>query len=450
MIDVDWFLSLLDKNDMAYICQKFKLTVTGFQRNLSSAPIKLLGNTIKTALNNGFQKKRGKKKDYLPFEEMFLNIAKDLIEKRPNISEFTFLEFAVHVEFEQDLRNFEIISIAYKLFPKEFEKHYDTIVKNTNKGHYIFNGLSQELSRTPLEKICKIVDVKSLHEKNIETLKEFGNIFLQSSEKVFVEIRDLIADEESAFRFLAKTKKNMHVYIMTAFLLKEERYNEEIYKDLIQTTVLNIQAHKLEQLNKTAEEKEAELKNIESKLLKLTKEKEAELKNVESRLLKLTEEKTRLEKENSSLVTSLNRQIENENHLLGNIKELTKKVDKLESVLNKNEPLQMVFYRIITENNFIIVTKDVDYFVGTPFESVTILPTKFKKNIRSSSQYKEQTVFVTRSSFISATEWYGFKQFLEKHHLSYEELGQYDITFYIQEIIQYLSRKEVLIYADEL
>lgn len=433
MFDIDWFLSILDKPDMAYICQKFKLTVTGFQRNLNNAPTKSLGNTIKTAINNGFQRKKGNKKDHLPFEEMFADIVKDLMVKHPYFSELSFMEFAIRAELEQDLRKYEIVSIAYLLFPKEFEEHYDTIVINTNEGRYIFYGLSEELSKTAIEKINTIVGANNLYERNIKLLKEFGND-LQATKGVFAGIRDLMENEESAFRVLAKAEKDIHVFILVAFLLKEKRYNIETYKDLVQSTVLDIQAYELEQLNLTLEEKEVEMKNIESKIQKLV------------------DEKNSLEKENSGLKTRLKTHIDNELVLTGKVEEITNKMTTIENVLHKNEPLQMVYYRIITENNFIVVTKDVDHFIGTPFESVTTLPSEFRKEIKTNTfhPYKEQTVFVTRSSFSNGTEWYQFKQFLEKHHLRYEELGQYEITCYIQEIIQHLSRKEVLIYADEI
>jgi hypothetical protein len=433
VFDIDWFLSILDKPDMAYICQKFKLTVTGFQRNLNNAPTKSLGNTIKTAINNGFQKKKGNKNDHLPFEEMFADIVKDLMVKHPYISELSFMEFAVRAELEQDLRKYEIVSIAYLLFPKEFEEHYDTIVINTNEGRYIFYGLSEELSKTALEKINTIVGANNLYERNIKLLKEFGND-LQSTKGVFAEIGDLMENEESTLRVLAKAEKDMHVYILVAFLLTNERYKDENYKDLIQTAAYNVQSHKLERLNLTIEEKESELKNIEIKLQLLV------------------DENNRLEKDNTGLLARINTQLETERVLEETVESQKDKLAALENVLHKNEPLQMVFLRIITENNFIIVTKDVTHFVGTPFESVTILPSQFKKEIKTKTRhlYSEQTVFVTRSSFSTGAEWHQFNLFLEKHQLRYEELGQYEITCYIQEIIQHLSRKEVLVYADEI
>lgn len=419
---------------MAYICQKFKLTVTGFQRNLSKAPINTLGSTIKTAINNGYLKKKGNKKNYLPFEELLAKIAEDLTEKYSYISELTFIEFAVRTEFEFNLRDFEIISIAYKLFPSEFEKHYEAAVANTKEGRYIFYGISEELSKTPLEKINNILGVNNLQERNIKILKEFGDDLLKSSENVFNGMLDLLDDEESAFRAFAKSENDIHLFILVIFLLRNERYKEEVYKDLFQTAIQNIQSLELERLTKNAEEKEEEAKQIENKFNKL--------------LL----EKNNYEEQNSDLIYRLDRYIHKEKNLLLKIDELTTSITKLENVLQKNEPLQLFYYRVITEYDFIIVTKDVEYFNSTPFESVAISPSDFMSEIKKSSSNpnKDQIVFVTRSSFLNGTEWYKFRQFLEKHHISYEELGQYEITFYIQEIIQHLSRKEVLIYADEI
>jgi len=434
VIDVDWFLSILDKTDMAYICQKYKLNVTGFQRNLSKAPIKTLGSTIKTAINNGYQKKKGNKKNHLPFEEMFADIVNDLKEKYPYISEIGFLEYASRAELEPDLREYEIVSIAYKIFPNDFEEHYETAVTNTKQGRYIFYGISEELSKTAKEKINNIVGVNNLHERNIKILKEFSNDCLRSSKDIFNGMLDLVDDEEMAFRAFAKSESDIYLFILVAFLIKNERYKDETYKDLVQTAVLDIQ-------------------NLEQERLTLNiEEMEEETKKTEKELQELIHEKNRLEEKNSDLIYRLNRHIDKEKTLTLKIGELTTKMTTLENVLQKNEPLQMFFYRVITENNFIIVTKDVEHFNGTPFESVTILPSQFRNEIKTSAYnpYKDQIVYVTRSSFMNGTEWYQFKRFLEKHHVSFEELGQYEITFYIQEIIQHLSRKEVLIYADEI
>lgn len=434
VFDLDWLLSLLDKNDMAYICQKFKLTVTGFQRNLNNAPMNSLGTTIKTAISNGFQKKKRNKNNYLPIEQMVEGIVKDVIIKHPYISKLNFVEFAEHVEFEQDLRKYEIVFITYKLFPEDFIKNYESIVKNSKEGRYIFYGLSEELSKTPLEKIKKVIGTENLHELNVDVIKAFRENCLQLSVDFFSKVEGLVDNEESTFCLLAKAKEDMHIYILVAFLLKEKRYSNEKYKELLQITVLNIKNHNLKQLNLTVLEKEAEVKEIKG------------------RIEKLIDYNSKIEKANKSLVTELNTHKENKSVLTRNVEELTNKNKTLDNILKRNEPLQLVYYRIISENNFIIVTKDVEYFIGTPFESVTLLPSEFKKEIKLNSNhpFKECTIFVTRTSFSSGSEWYQFKLFLERNSLFYEELGQYDISSYIQEIIQYLSRKEILIYADEI
>jgi hypothetical protein len=435
VFDVDWYLSILDKSDMANICQKFKLNVTGFQRNLNNAPIKTLGNAIKTALNNGFQKKRGNKNDHLPFEDMLADVAKEIKTKYPKISEMMFEEFAIYAELEIDLSIYQIVSILYHQFPEEYKLHYESIVANTKENLYIFHGLSEELSKTPIEKIYKILGANNIDERNIKLLKQFEeDCFQLPNKEIYHRIKELMLNEEAALRVLVISDKDIHVFVSVAFLLENERYKNESYQALIQSAVLAIHKLELERLNQKLEYNEEELTKVECKLQALIEEKE------------------KLEKENSGLMNQLTTLVEKETDSSIAIELLSNQKTILESVLHKNEPLQMVFLRIITENNFTIVTNDVEHFVGTPFESVTILPSQFKKELKTKSHhsYKEQTVFITRSSFSTGTNWYQFKQILEKHELHFEELGQYEITCYIQEIIQYLSRKEVLVYADEI
>ncbi len=429
MFDIDWFLSILKKEDMEYICRKFKLSVTGFQRNLTRAPISTLGNTIKTALSNGFRKKKGNKNNYLPLDEFMNTIACELIKKYPFIPDFEFLEFAEQAELELVMREYEIVAVSYKYFEIEFKKYYTEVVNNTKNNRYIYHGITKELSKSVLEKINDVIRTSSLKKEYENILKDFYNNIVSIS-----DIGEDPGSEEDALRALLLSNKEAQLNVMVAHLIKNNRYKDEAYKELVEITVFKIKEYYYNCAQSDLKEILEEKKEINGIL------EDKKIENIEFKKLV------------SELNEKLSISFKNEKDHLIKITELEGKIENLTSVLKRNEPLQLFFYRVITENNFILVTKDLNQFIDTPFESVTILPSDFKKNIKSNlkSSQIEDTVFVSRSSFTSGSEWYKFKSFLENNLVNYEELGQYEVTFYIEEIIKYFNRKEVLIYADEI
>ncbi|MEI4802942.1 hypothetical protein WAZ07_16815 [Bacillus sp. FJAT-51639] len=436
MFEQEVFLSILDKTEMAYICKKFKLNVTGFQRDMTNAPIKALVNAIKTALTNGMKKKRRNQKgDHLPYEDMLHQMAEETLNKHRYISELGFEEFIVRMEVCSDVKICEIFAIVYYQYFEEYQKNFIQMVENVRNNKYVFSGLSNQLDSTPLEKIYKVIRNQIVEDDTYTFLKNFENEILESNYKEeYLKINKSTLDEEATFRLLASSSKNMYLCILLSFLLKEERYKSEQYVPLIEVIVSKIYTKRLEENVK-------ELKTLETEQIEFKKMNEI------------------LEKENENfieLLANLNVEYSSQKEELQNIHKYLKEIEdensRLKKILEKNEPLQMFFLRLISENDFMIVTKDVEQFMNTPFEGVTISPSQFRKQLkRNDKNYlQNQIIFITRVSFSTGGDWYRFKQLLDEHQLRYEEIGQYDICSYIKEIIECLNRKEIFVYADEI
>lgn len=433
MFEQEVFLSILDKSDMAYICKKFKLNVTGFQKDMTNAPIKLLGNALKTALNNGMKKKRRNQKgDHLSYEDMLNQIAEEVLDKNSYISELSFEEFIVRMEVCTDIKNYEIFALVQYQYPDAYQENFTKMVGNVKDDRYVFAGLSPELDNTPLEKIYKLINNQSdIH----SLLKNFEKDILESDYKEeYMRIYDLALDEEKTFRLLASSSKNVYLYILVSFLLKEERYKDEKYSPFVEIIISKIHMKRL------AEEVK-ELKKIEREQI--------EVKNKNNIIEQEQEKLTRVLENLNDEYRYQKEELENVRKYL---KEVTDENDRLKKILEKNEPLQMFFLRLISENDFTIVTKDVENFMNTPFEGITTSPSGFLKQLKKGDikYFQKQTIFVTRVSFSTGREWYQFRQLLDEHQLRYEEIGQYDICSYIKEIIEHLNRKEIFVYADEV
>ncbi|RKJ66278.1 hypothetical protein D7X33_25150, partial [Butyricicoccus sp. 1XD8-22] len=72
MNEFDWFLSILEKQDMATIASRFSVQIQGFDKNIQNAPVIRLRNAIKEYLNNGLLRK---KKRALNYQQMLNTIA---------------------------------------------------------------------------------------------------------------------------------------------------------------------------------------------------------------------------------------------------------------------------------------------------------------------------------------------------------------------------------------
>ncbi|WP_393959905.1 hypothetical protein [Priestia megaterium] len=432
MLDQEWFIEVLTRQDLATLCNEFKVRVQGFQRSLSNAPINLLKAAMKDALNNGIKRK---KNNALVFEEMLKKIVKEVREKCPYLDKLKFEEFIVRVEVDSNISNYEAIAITILDYPYEYQNHKENILQNFRNKVYIFNGLSEELSRPIIEKIKFLIEEVSFESQYYTLLKKFERDNLNNQQNnLYKEIYGKFKTEEQTFKLLTEIDKPNQYVVITAFLLHDNNYKEDKYKSLLEFCIKKIQEYYLERY--------------------------------EHKIVEVEGEKLRYEEKNISLnrqIETLNNQYEEKKEYIVNVeenlsvavnagKELQQKHDQLEEIIRQNEPLQMFFLRLVTENQFLIITKDYEQFIHTPFEGVTISPSDFKKQLRNNRnhKFKEQIIFVTRVSFRTGRDWFNFKQTLNDNELTFEEIGHYEIFYYIKEIVEYLNRKEILVYADEI
>lgn len=432
MLDQEWFIEVLTRQELAILCNDFKVRVQGFQRSLSNAPINLLKAAMREALNNGIKRK---KNNALVFEEMLKKIVKEVREKCPYLDRLKFEEFIVRVEVDSNISNYEAIAVTILDYPQEYENHKENILRNFRNKVYIYNGLSPELSRPTIEKIKFLIEEVSFESQYYTLLKKFENDNLNIEQNnLYKEIHGKVNTEEETFKLLTEIDKPNQYVVISIFLLHGNNYKEDRYKFLLEFCIKKIQEYYLERSEHKIVEMKGEKLDYEGKNISLNRQ-------IETLNIQCEEEKEYIAsvEENLSVAVKTN-------------KELQQKHNQLEEIIKQNEPLQMFFLRLVTENQFLIITKDYEQFIHTPFEGVTISPSDFKKQLRNNRnhKFKEQIIFVTRVSFKTGRDWFNFKQILNDNELTFEEIGHYEIFYYIKEIVEYLNRKEILVYADEI
>ncbi|MFD9626649.1 hypothetical protein [Peribacillus muralis] len=434
-------------------------------------------NTIKSALTNGMKKKKNSRSDHLPIDVLLSAISLEVQKKCPYLNEISFEEFAFRVENDSKISTYEIIIMTYMNYEDQYNEHYEVMVENIKQNEFIFKDLTEYLDRTPIEKITLIMNTEVLKDIHLKILKNYENKILHSDLAGFyTNIYIAEPDEETLIRLLSSSEEDKHIYQLLPFLLQEARYKDDKYAELTKIALLLIYEQELEEEKKVVQGLEKDINRLEeeTQTLKEDKDKVEQLRENDAQELEeekkvvqgLETEVNRLEEETQTLkedkdkVEQLRESVEKELHLVQkNLIATEKKLDietkkriKLNYVLTQNEPLNLVFFRLIAEHKFSIITKDKEQLEDTPFESISFQPSVFKKQVKdlSAEPFRNQMLFVTRGSFSTGGDWYNFKQFLNKHGLTYEELGEYNITSYIKEILEYFNQKEILVYADDL
>jgi hypothetical protein len=398
----------MDQEDMAEVCRKFKIQVPGFQRNMTNAPKQLMENEIKNRWYNALAKKKRKA---IKYEDMLKEIAKDTLQKYDYLQELSFDEFVMKIETDVDIKPYQAVAVLHEKFPELYETKKETMIQNTKARVFVFRGISDTADRPTIEKIHSIVENSLKLETVYQQLLRYETELPEEYQKFKEKIN---GDEEKLLNTLLITPKEYIAPMILAFLLEDDNYKKAEYKYLLKF-VENVFESK--RAKKLKEELEEALKKIED----LTKRVQ-ELLGIESEIEKLTDQIKFLSNEKY---------------------ELNKEKEKLYYIVKQQEPIFQYFDRILKNREIMIITDDVDKFIGTPFEEKVIHRKAFLKDKRQKNleHYREKRLFFTRSSF-DTKEWGQLKIFLENQDLRYYEVGHYDVVSYIEEIIEHLIREE--------
>lgn len=412
MLDYEWFVSILDKDDLVAICKHFRIQPDGFTKRIENAPIHRLANELKSYLFAGLKKR---KKKSIKYEELLLWVAEETQKQRPYLNEFSFESFIIQMETDSSIKTHQVVALLHEKYHKKYTNYIQRMMENTNKGEYVLKGLSKLIDLPPLEKIKTVIESSNDEKRIKERLEYYEKECLEHYPEVYPKAKMWIRGEEGRLlEMLVRTDKKERPYVMLAFLLTDNHFKKLEYQWLISQV-------------------ESAFEHI--RFIREKEKQELLMKDFTA----TAEEKKRLLIENKELLQfkesySL---LKNENELLvDEISILTRKLKKAQRILP-------FFDQLLEKKQFLIVTSDVELFEGTPFEKYVINSKKFiedrkKKNIE---YYLEKTLFFTRSSFQSR-EWGRLKNFLDNSSLKYVEIGNFDFLSYLEDIMKNFYQEE--------
>jgi hypothetical protein len=427
MIEYEWFLSVLDKEDLLRICNKYKIQPEGFAKRLENAPKTRLGNELKSCLYAALERK--KKRKTLKFEILLKWIVDEVIASHPFIKNLSFDTFVIEMETDTSIKNYQIIALLKVLFNEEYNNFLDKMIENTNNKEYILSGLSSISNRSTSEKIRSVIGNHMNSDDIKKRFTEYEKDFLGEFSNEYFKTKEMInGDEELLLNFLIKANKSIQPYLMLAFLLTHDNYKNTNYTELLNKVESVFERKRFESQQKRCEELNGQLSG---------------LTNIENRLKKTKQNLTDIKNECSNLQETLELSSKEIEKLKAANQVLRKEIKVREEKVRNNEPIINYFSQFIQSKDMLIITSDSEMFKGTPFESNVIDRVRFMddKKKKNTDSYIGKTLFFTRSSF-QTREWGRLKTFLEASSLKYIEIGYFDLSSYIGDIMKHLYREE--------
>ncbi|KGR90837.1 hypothetical protein CD30_08960 [Ureibacillus massiliensis 4400831 = CIP 108448 = CCUG 49529] len=414
MNEFDWFLSILEKQDMATIASRFNVQIQGFDKNIQNAPVIRLRNAIKEYLNNGLLRK---KKRALNYQQMLNTIADEL-----NLKSNTLEEFIMQIELDNEIRPYQAFAYLYINFQKIFEEKKDLLKGNMENNDFIFKGLIEE--RTTKDKIQSLINTQLGKDEIYRNLKSYENLLEKGELKndYYLFREKIKGDVEILFKELIKCPKEKLLLVLFAFIIENENYINPEYYYILKEVKYSFENLKYK---REASEKEKIIEN--NKMLQLEND---ELITYKNRFISLKEDN-----DNLKIKISL---------LQSNIKLLEEEQNTLKLASKNSEILSTLINNLIKEKNFLIITSEIAEFKNTPLDVYVREIKDFTedKKIKNLQPYRDKILFFTRVSF-ETREWGKIKIYLEKNKLKYYELGHFDIASYMAEIIQFIYREEL-------
>lgn len=412
--EFDWFLSILEKQDMATIASRFNVQIQGFDKNIQNAPVIRLRNAIKEYLNNGLLRK---KKRALNYQQMLNTIADEL-----NLKSNTLEEFIMQIELDNEIRPYQAFAYLYINFQKIFEEKKDLLKGNMENNDFIFKGLIEE--RTTKDKIQSLINTQLGKDEIYRNLKSYENLLEKGELKndYYLFREKIKGDVEILFKELIKCPKEKLLLVLFAFIIENENYINPEYYYILKEVKYSFENLKYK---REASEKEKIIEN--NKMLQLEND---ELITYKNRFISLKEDN-----DNLKIKISL---------LQSNIKLLEEEQNTLKLASKNSEILSTLINNLIKEKNFLIITSEIAEFKNTPLDVYVREIKDFTedKKIKNLQPYRDKILFFTRVSF-ETREWGKIKIYLEKNKLKYYELGHFDIASYMAEIIQFIYREEL-------
>ncbi|MCZ0756826.1 hypothetical protein [Anoxybacillus sp. J5B_2022] len=448
MNEIDWFVSIMTKEDMVFIIKAMKIPIDGFQKNPEKAPLSKLEASIRDILYGGSRRKRRKDSFVYP---NFVNFVKDVVlKRREDIEKEDIEKFYMQMELDEGLRSFEKIALFQTLYPIQYKEQFPKLVENSKNKRPLFFGFLKELDPVvKIESLVKIATPSELFESEKENIHSWiATEFKKEELDYFKQIVSTATDENFSYSLFSRNDKEKFA-LTFLFLGENVRYKKQQYEKLVYYVYQNWRSLTIDKICEITEMQKGEveslckeLENEKKKLRRVNSEKE----QIENELKKRKEEITQVKKANEHFkitIEHLNKSIgviTNECNQLKQQNEcLQQKVDRYKEIITV---VQFLFndckWKVVTNNS-----RDFS-LLSSLFKECIMAPQTLQTMIDKGTigELRQYTLFVSRLSFTSSKLYVDLMESLRKHQVKTEELLSSSEIDNLKSIIGKLLSKE--------
>ncbi|MFC4985941.1 hypothetical protein ACFPFV_11690 [Salinicoccus siamensis] len=335
-------------------------------------------------------------------------------------------DLALKLEMNYKFSKGAILSVIYTQFPDTYQEHKEVLERNVDEGRSLLESIVKQMSSEEKMEVLReeFSDEEYIYER-LKTYVEKSKEII--GDKRYEEFRQNVnlEGEASFANEVSSTPKSQRQYPVLAFLMENNRYKDERYKDFLMYVERWFESKKDEDnsyaLSVMEEEAESFRKQSDEKQKKL------------DQLCTVNEKNDEL--------TSFLQEKEKENQ------ELRDRIIDLSNCQSINKPFIDYFQSLLRRRGAVIVTNDRELFTGTELiDYVESLETFHQhKRMKDVARYKNKMVLISRAAFSTSAEWLVTKRYLENNGIHYYELSGYDLSEYLNQVVDYLHRERVRI-----
>lgn len=430
-MDFEWYLELLEQEDLAAICKWFNLPVQGF-KNANKAPNTILFNVVKNSLakrGTGNKTKRYK----INFDVLLKRIAIEST-RNNNWSGISFNDFLNKCQLLFQFKPFIAIALLYNYFPEKYNENENLLMGNSKlKNNFIFTGIEGYIETTTISKMESLVEILEISNYIcVEESQRYIELYcLPEQVEQYNEFKELIStlqinDDDKCLQLLYETTPKFRNIFLLAFLHVNQLFDKVEYE---RVTSL------LENYLKNNYRKLSERRIKEEQLVKEQFKQEAE-----KLLVTLNISESNLEVQQSQILNNLNE-----------IQQNKFTIHELRATLASYK-VYVDYFEIFEKRirNFLIVSggdsKDLGTYLGKYVLSVKELDSIKRGN--NIARLKDKTIFIARIAYSSSRKWNEIINFLQCNNVNTVELEGYNEVEFLDQIIKSQSDEEKIYHDD--
>jgi hypothetical protein len=430
-MDFEWYLELLEQEDLAAICKWFNLPVQGF-KNANKAPNSILFNVVKNSLVKGGTGNKTKRYK-ITFDVLLKRVALES-SRSDNWSDLLFNDFLNKCQLLFQFKPFKAIAMLYHYYPEKYNDN-ETLLKENSKLSdkfifYGFEGYEETTTISKMESLLEEVDISPY--LCVEESQRYIELYCSPNEVTqYNEYKELIStlqinDDEKCLKLLYETAPKYRNIFLLAFLHINRLFDNDEYERI---------TFFLENYLKYNYKKLSERRIKDEQLMKDQFKQDAE-----EILETLNNTKDEIELQKSQVLNKI--AVINQNKTT--ISEFKTTIASFKVYADYFKNLEQKF------ENFLIVTGGDSNDLGAYLEKYVLSVKELNsiKKEKNIERLKDKKIFIARIAYSSSRKWNEIIHFLQHHNIHMIELDGYNEVEFLDQIIKSLSEEEKIYHDD--